>query len=227
MALANRGDLAELRAVRLAGERAYKMAGRSPRDIHLAEVHDCFTIAEILAVEALDLFERGTGGNAVERGLTSLGGKVPVNPSGGLKAKGHPVGATGVARSSRSPPAARRGRAATGRGSARRPRPEHGRLRRQLGGAHPGGGVMFSPARAWRESPQRYRREAAQCSTCSKILYPPRLVCPACGGREFTDVVLPRTGKILTYTVVRVPPAGFTAQTPLPIALVELDNGIR
>jgi acetyl-CoA C-acetyltransferase len=97
MALANRGDLAELRAVRLAGERAYKMAGRSPRDIHLAEVHDCFTIAEILAVEALDLFERGTGGNAVERGLTSLGGKVPVNPSGGLKAKGHPVGATGVA----------------------------------------------------------------------------------------------------------------------------------
>jgi acetyl-CoA C-acetyltransferase len=97
MALANRGNLAELRAVRLAGERAYKMAGRSPRDIHLAEVHDCFTIAEILAVEALDLFDRGTGGNAVERGLTSLGGKVPVNPSGGLKAKGHPVGATGVA----------------------------------------------------------------------------------------------------------------------------------
>ena len=86
---------------------------------------------------------------------------------------------------------------------------------------------MFSPARSWRESPQRYRREAAQCSACSKILYPPRLVCPACGGREFADVVLPRTGKILTFTVVRVPPAGFTEQTPLPIALVELDNGVR
>jgi acetyl-CoA C-acetyltransferase len=97
IALANRGDLAELRAVRLAGERAYAMAGRSPRDIHLAEVHDCFTIAEILAVEALDFFERGGGGPAVDRGLTSLGGKIPVNPSGGLKAKGHPVGATGVA----------------------------------------------------------------------------------------------------------------------------------
>ena len=86
---------------------------------------------------------------------------------------------------------------------------------------------MFSPARAWRESPQRYRLEAVQCSKCSRILHPPRLVCPACGGREFTDVVLPRTGKVLTYTVVRVPPAGFTEQTPLPIALVELDNGIR
>jgi acetyl-CoA C-acetyltransferase len=97
MALANRGDLAELRAVRLAGERAYAMAGRSPREIHLAEVHDCFTIAEILAVEALGFFDRGTGGAAVDRGLTSLGGKIPVNPSGGLKAKGHPVGATGVA----------------------------------------------------------------------------------------------------------------------------------
>ncbi|PWB78580.1 MAG: acetyl-CoA acetyltransferase [Holophagae bacterium] len=97
IALANRGDLAELRAVRLAGERAYAMAGRSPRDIHLAEVHDCFTIAEILAVEALGFFERGAGGPAMDRNLTSLGGKIPVNPSGGLKAKGHPVGATGVA----------------------------------------------------------------------------------------------------------------------------------
>ena len=97
IALANRGDLGELRAVRLAGERAYEMAGRSPREIHVAEVHDCFTIAEIMATEALGFFERGEGGPAVERGLTSLGGKIPVNPSGGLKAKGHPVGATGVA----------------------------------------------------------------------------------------------------------------------------------
>jgi uncharacterized OB-fold protein len=86
---------------------------------------------------------------------------------------------------------------------------------------------MFSPARAWRESPQRYRLEASQCGKCSKILYPPRLICPACGGREFSDVVLPRTGKIVSFTVVRVPPAGFTEQTPLPIALVELDNGAR
>lgn len=97
ISLANRRDLGELTAVRLAGERAYEMADRTPKEIHLVEVHDCFTIAEIMATEALGFFERGGGGNAVEQGLTSLGGKIPVNPSGGLKAKGHPVGATGVA----------------------------------------------------------------------------------------------------------------------------------
>jgi uncharacterized OB-fold protein len=86
---------------------------------------------------------------------------------------------------------------------------------------------MFSPARVWREFPQRYRLEAAKCESCGAILYPPRLVCPSCGGRSFTDVVLPRDGKVVTYTVIRVPPAGFTEQTPLPIALVELVNGVR
>ncbi len=95
--LANRGELAELGAVRAAGERAYAMAGRKPEDIHLVEVHDCFTIAEIMATEALGFFAPGGGGPAVEKGLTSLHGKIPVNTSGGLKSKGHPVGATGVA----------------------------------------------------------------------------------------------------------------------------------
>jgi acetyl-CoA C-acetyltransferase len=95
--LANRGDLSELQAVRMAGERAYEMAGRKPEDIHVVEVHDCFTIAEITATEALGFFDPGFGGSAVEQGLTSLQGKIPVNPSGGLKSKGHPVGATGVA----------------------------------------------------------------------------------------------------------------------------------
>ena len=59
------------------------------------------------------------------------------------------------------------------------------------------------------------------------MLYPPRSVCPACGSRESSKVELPRNGKILTFTIVRVPPAGFTEQSPLPIALVELSNGIR
>jgi uncharacterized OB-fold protein len=86
---------------------------------------------------------------------------------------------------------------------------------------------MFSPARAWREFPQRYRLEATTCDDCDTVLYPPRLVCPSCGGRDFTDVTLPRDGTVLTFTVVRVPPAGFTEQTPLPIALVELENGAR
>ena len=63
----------------------------------VVELHDCFTIAEIVATEGLGLFEPGAGGRAAATGLTSLGGEVPVNPSGGLKAKGHPIGATGAA----------------------------------------------------------------------------------------------------------------------------------
>ena len=97
ISLANRGSLTELAAVRLAAERAYGMSGRSPGDIHVAEVHDCFTIAEIMAIEALGFFDKGFGGSAAEKGLTALGGRIPINPSGGLKSKGHPVGATGVA----------------------------------------------------------------------------------------------------------------------------------
>lgn len=86
---------------------------------------------------------------------------------------------------------------------------------------------MDSPARAWREFPQRYRLEAATCTDCARVSYPPRAVCPGCGGREFTTTVLPRRGRIVTSTVVRVPPAGFADQTPLPIALIELENGVR
>jgi acetyl-CoA C-acetyltransferase len=95
--IANRADLSELGAVRLAAERALAMADKKPEDLHVVEVHDCFTIAEIMATEAIGLFEPGEGASAVENGLTALGGKIPVNPSGGLKSKGHPVGATGVA----------------------------------------------------------------------------------------------------------------------------------
>ena len=95
--LANREDLTELKAVRLAAERAYAMAGRTPKDLHVVEVHDCFTIAEIMATEALGLFDPGSGAAAAADGLTGLQGKIPVNTSGGLKSKGHPVGATGVA----------------------------------------------------------------------------------------------------------------------------------
>ncbi len=97
IALADREDLGRLRAVQLAAERAYAMAGRKPSDIHVAEVHDCFSIAEIMVTEELGFFPPGEGGPAAENGLTALGGRIPVNPSGGLKSKGHPVGATGVA----------------------------------------------------------------------------------------------------------------------------------
>lgn len=97
IALQSRADLTTLPATTLAAQRAFKAAGKSPNDVHLAEVHDCFTIAEILVIEALGLCKPGEGGSQAASGRTALGGELPVNPSGGLKSKGHPVGATGVA----------------------------------------------------------------------------------------------------------------------------------
>jgi acetyl-CoA C-acetyltransferase len=97
IALSSRKDVTWLESTYQAAKKAYAMAGKKPEDIDVIEVHDCFTIAEICVMEALGLVERGKGGRAVEEGLTSLEGKIPVNTSGGLKAKGHPVGATGVA----------------------------------------------------------------------------------------------------------------------------------
>ncbi len=97
IALAQRKDVAWLESTYLAGKRAYAMAGLTPENMDLVEVHDCFTIAEICVTEALGLVEKGKGGEAVEAGVTALDGKIPVNTSGGLKSKGHPVGATGIA----------------------------------------------------------------------------------------------------------------------------------
>jgi acetyl-CoA C-acetyltransferase len=97
MALADRNEPAFLDSVSLSAGRAYKMAGVKPSNIDVMEVHDCFSIAEICCLEALCLVERGKGGEAARSGFSALGGKVPVNTSGGLKSKGHPVGATGVA----------------------------------------------------------------------------------------------------------------------------------
>jgi len=97
IALSSRRDITWLESTYLAAQKALAMAGRKIQDMNLFEVHDCFTIAEIMITEALGIAERGRGGKAVEEGLTSIKGKFPVNPSGGLKAKGHPVGATGVA----------------------------------------------------------------------------------------------------------------------------------
>ncbi|MEW6363609.1 MAG: thiolase domain-containing protein [Acidobacteriota bacterium] len=97
IALHSRSDMTWFESTAKAAEKAFKMAGKGPRDIHVAEVHDCFTIAEIVILEALGFTERGKGGTAAESGMTALGGRIPVNTSGGLKGKGHPVGATGVA----------------------------------------------------------------------------------------------------------------------------------
>ena len=95
MSLADRQHLARTPAADDAADAAYADAGVSPGDVDVAEVHDCFTIAEVLALESLGFFDPGEGISAARDGVTTADGDLPVNLSGGLKAKGHPVGATG------------------------------------------------------------------------------------------------------------------------------------
>jgi acetyl-CoA C-acetyltransferase len=95
--LAEREDPTDLKAVTLAAKQALDMAKLKPSDIDFAELHDAFTILEIAESEHVGFFKKGEGGKAVLEGKTSLGGQIPINVSGGLKARGHPVGATGVA----------------------------------------------------------------------------------------------------------------------------------
>ncbi len=95
-ALQGRQHLTTIPSTKIACEAAYKMAGITPKDVDFAEVHDCFTIAEVVDTEDLGFFEKGKGVDAVREGQTKRNGEVPINPSGGLKSKGHPIGATGV-----------------------------------------------------------------------------------------------------------------------------------
>ena len=97
IALHSRKDLASIPSVSIAAAIAFKQAGLTPDKIDVAEVHDCFTIAELVITEELGFVERGKSGEALMNGETTLGGRIPINTSGGLKSKGHPVGATGIA----------------------------------------------------------------------------------------------------------------------------------
>jgi acetyl-CoA C-acetyltransferase len=94
--LHSRTSITSIPSAKLASQKAFEMAGVSTDDIKLAEVHDCFTIAEIIATEDLGFFEAGKGGAGAEAGETSRSGRIPINTSGGLKSKGHPVGASGA-----------------------------------------------------------------------------------------------------------------------------------
>jgi acetyl-CoA C-acetyltransferase len=95
-AVQSREDITTIPSTITAAKQAYKMAGITPKDIDFAEVHDCFTIAEIIDIEDLGFFPKGTAARAVTEGATRRNGEIPINPSGGLKSKGHPIGATGV-----------------------------------------------------------------------------------------------------------------------------------
>jgi len=86
---------------------------------------------------------------------------------------------------------------------------------------------MVGSARYWREIPQRYRYEAARCSGCGKVFFPPRVVCSGCRGRDFKPVTLAQKGVIETFTVIRVAPSGFGDQAPYAVGIIKLDDGVK
>ena len=92
-----REEITILKALRICSKQAYKMAKKTPEDIDVAELHDAFEILEVVESEDIGFFKKGEGAKAAHEGLTEIGGQIPINTSGGLKARGHPLGATGVA----------------------------------------------------------------------------------------------------------------------------------
>jgi uncharacterized OB-fold protein len=86
---------------------------------------------------------------------------------------------------------------------------------------------MPTPSKYWREIPQRYRLEAQKCKKCGKVLFPLRMICPECKSRDFEKTKLAEKGKILTYTIIRVPPHQFVDQAPFAVGIAELDDGVR
>jgi acetyl-CoA C-acetyltransferase len=96
ISLSERKDLTSFSAARKASEMAFKQAGIKPKQLSFAEVHDCFTIAELIAMEDIGICAPGNSKKLIRNGDTKIGGRIPINPSGGLKAGGHPIGATGV-----------------------------------------------------------------------------------------------------------------------------------
>jgi uncharacterized protein len=86
---------------------------------------------------------------------------------------------------------------------------------------------MSTPSRYWREVPQRYRLEANKCEKCSKKFFPPRLICPKCGNRDLVKTKIAEKGKIISHTIIRVPPSQYKDQAPYAVGVVEMDDGVN
>ncbi|NIM20135.1 MAG: transcriptional regulator [Candidatus Latescibacteria bacterium] len=86
---------------------------------------------------------------------------------------------------------------------------------------------MLTPSKYWRESPQRYRLEAAKCTKCGKVFFPPRLVCDSCKNGEFEKTTLPDEGKIVSYSMIHVTASNFSDEAPIALGIIELDNGTK
>ena len=208
LSLRERDTFASFPATRIAAARAYQMAEISPQGIDFAEVHDAFTSFEIITSEDLGFFPAGKGGEAAVQGQTSLEGSLPINPSGGLKARGHPVGASGLAQVVEVTKRLR--------GQARDKREFKRGLAQSTGGLGTNNFVtilerMDSPAAAAVEGSTS---SSSPSPTASQVLVPKKAASPALMSDE---------GQIETFTILYVTPDGFLP--PVALALVRDRNG--
>lgn len=206
LAVRHRGSLTSFMATRIAARQAYQMAGIGPNAISFAEVHDAFTSFEIINSEDLGFFEEGNGWKAVEDGVTRIDGRFPINPSGGLKSRGHPVGASGLAQIVESV------RQMRGEVGAKR---QVGKADRALTHSIGGLGNNNFVSILEKETLKRHRR----MSFYSLPIHLPESVGQDEGTFDETEGVLE------TFTVLHVPPEGFPS--PLVLGFVRIDGGIR
>ncbi len=193
-------------ATQIAAARAYQMAGLSPKDIDFAEVHDAFTPFEIISTEDLGFFPPGNGGQAVEAGKTSVDGPLPINPSGGLKSRGHPIGASGVAQVVEVVCTLRGDSEAKPKREARRA------LAQSTGGL--GANNFVTIVERSDPSPQVKNLWAPPSPSPDRQRPSPRESLPTPSGDE---------GRIETFTILYVTPDGFLP--PLALALIRDRQG--
>ena len=213
LALFQRPDITTYQATVEAAKRAYEQAGITAQDIDVAEVHDTYTVTGIMALQDLGFYKRGEAGKAVLNEECHFdSGKIAINTSGGLKARGHPIGATGVAQIVEIVEQLR-GRRNRFRGHRQ----------------HPGGDVMSSVAREWREVPGRYNLKGTKCANCGTIYFPRRDFCPKCrraGIGKIEEYDICRTGEVYTYSIVYDAPAMCDMIKPYAVVMVKTDDGV-
>jgi hypothetical protein len=194
-------------ATRIAAKQAYDMAGIGPKDINFAEVHDAFTSFEIINSEDLGFFEEGAGWEAVEDGITQIDGQFPINPSGGLKSRGHPVGASGLAQIVESVWQMR------GEVDAKRQVGKTG-----IALMHSIGGIGNNNFVTILEKCKENIKPTPRTSSYTPPIYIPQATSD--------DAVIDRAEGILeTFTVLHIPPEGFPS--PLILGFVQNDSGKR
>jgi len=200
-----RDSLTAFRSTQMAAKKAYDMAGLRPQDVNFAEVHDAFTPFEVIGTEDLGFFEPGKGARAAEKGITSLEGEFPVNPSGGLKARGHPVGASGLAQVVEIVWQLRRD-----------VEPQRQVPRANIGLAQSTGGLANNNFVTILERADQPRAVPVNWES------PYQVVVPSSARPKRDPDTATHEGILQTYTVLYTAPEGF--RSPLQIALIEDDE---